>query len=165
MYITVVPPLREIEKGINISYTTEYAIQKNFLLPSKRFTWIMGGWGPCSASCGGGRRQKTTACWDTKYEKVVKRTLCSLLQKPKLESGKCNTFGCSIQWIAGEWEPCTTSCGNNGVQHRELYCVPNSVLNEILFKHNGTTKYPWVHMVNPNKCSGMKPSSERPLLR
>ncbi|KAJ8983287.1 hypothetical protein NQ317_010537 [Molorchus minor] len=138
MVILIVVPKIHVGLGINITYRMEYSIHKDFLAPSKRFTWIMGGWGPCSASCGRGRRQKTVACWDNTNNK------------------------CNFQWIAGEWEPCTTSCGINGIQSRELYCVPNSVLNEMLFKNNGTIiKYPWIHMVNPKKCSGLKPTSVR----
>lgn len=69
---------------------------------------------------------------------------------------------CNFQWIAGEWEPCSKTCGLNGVQFRELYCVPNHVLNVILFKHNGTVmKDPWKHMVNPAKCPDTKPISMR----
>lgn len=89
----MVVPVREIDVGINISSNTEYSIHKSYLAPSKRFVWILGGWGPCSASCGGGHRQQTTACWDNKHNKVVKRTYCSLLVKPKLSSERCNTFG------------------------------------------------------------------------
>ncbi|XP_018568687.1 A disintegrin and metalloproteinase with thrombospondin motifs 3 [Anoplophora glabripennis] len=163
--ILMVVPVREIKSGMNISATTEYSIDKNFLTPSKRFVWIMGGWGPCTATCGGGQRQKTTACWDNKYNKVVKRTYCSLLLKPKLSSERCNTFGCNFQWIAGEWEPCTKSCGTIGMQSRELYCVPSSVLNEALFKYNGVVTNPWLNMVNPKKCPGIKPPPQRPCNR
>lgn len=86
-------PVAEIDSGINIFSNTEYSIHKSHLTPSKRFVWIMGGWGPCSASCGGGHKQQTTACWDNKHNKFAKRTYCSLLVKPKLASERCNTFG------------------------------------------------------------------------
>lgn len=52
----------------------------------------MGGWGPCSASCGGGRRVKTIACFDKQNRKIVPRRRCYLIQKPHLDSEKCNTF-------------------------------------------------------------------------
>ncbi|CAG9864125.1 unnamed protein product [Phyllotreta striolata] len=145
----------ELHLGINVSYSTEYSIHKDHLVPSKRFVWIPGGWGPCSASCGGGRRQKTAACFDNDAHRVVRRSECALSQKPKLETDACNTFSCDFEWFAGDWEPCSASCGTLGVQHREVYCLPNSVLVET----NGTVDRPWRYMVNPSRCGEGKPMS------
>ncbi|XP_019875502.2 A disintegrin and metalloproteinase with thrombospondin motifs 2 [Aethina tumida] len=162
MMLLLYSPLSTVNAGLNVSLSVEYTIHKGDLKPSSRFSWILGGWGPCSASCGGGKRQKTAACWDNSGRKVVRRKFCSLLDKPALDTQSCNTFECNFQWIAGEWEPCSKTCGLHGVQFRELYCVPNHVLNVILFKHNGTVmKDPWKHMVNPAKCPDTKPISMR----
>lgn len=162
MIILLFAPLSEIQTGLYVSAQTEYAIHKNFLIPSKRYVWIKGGWGPCSASCGGGRRQRTVACWDNLNDKLVRRKFCSLVQKPSVDTEKCNTFDCNFEWVAGEWEPCSTTCGTSGIQYRELYCLPKSVLTK-LNRHNGnaTLKSPWKYMVSPNKCSGMAPQSMR----
>ena len=27
---------------------------------------------------------------------------------------------CDMEWVAGDWEPCTTSCGKDGTRHREV---------------------------------------------
>ena len=27
---------------------------------------------------------------------------------------------CDMEWVAGDWEPCTTSCGKNGTRQREV---------------------------------------------
>ncbi|XP_056648207.1 A disintegrin and metalloproteinase with thrombospondin motifs 3-like isoform X4 [Diorhabda sublineata] len=154
--VQIVVDKSDLRLGINISYSTEYSIHKDYLLPSSRFVWILGGWGPCSVSCEGGRRQRTAACFDNNNNKIVKRTHCSLFQKPKLDIESCNTFSCSFKWVPGEWEPCTTSCGTLGVQHREIYCLPGSVLEST----NSTIKNPWRFMVNPIRCDGdTKPSS------
>ncbi|XP_056648197.1 A disintegrin and metalloproteinase with thrombospondin motifs 2-like isoform X3 [Diorhabda sublineata] len=156
MVVLIVVDKSDLRLGINISYSTEYSIHKDYLLPSSRFVWILGGWGPCSVSCEGGRRQRTAACFDNNNNKIVKRTHCSLFQKPKLDIESCNTFSCSFKWVPGEWEPCTTSCGTLGVQHREIYCLPGSVLEST----NSTIKNPWRFMVNPIRCDGdTKPSS------
>ncbi|CAG9838524.1 unnamed protein product [Diabrotica balteata] len=150
MVVLMMVPKSELRLGMNISYSTEYSIHKDQLLPSSRYVWVLGGWGPCSASCGGGRRQRTAACFDNNIKKIVKRTFCSLWQRPKLDFEKCNTFSCSFTWVPGQWEPCTTSCGTLGVQHRETYCLSQSVLADL--KGNITT--PWRYMANPNRCSG-----------
>ena len=51
------------------------------------------------------------------------------------EKKRCNTFrsgfqnlalypqflhSCDMEWVAGDWEPCTTSCGKNGTRQREV---------------------------------------------
>ncbi|CAH1108058.1 unnamed protein product, partial [Psylliodes chrysocephalus] len=157
MVVLVIVSKTELRLGINISYSTEFSIQKDDLIPSKRFVWIAGGWGPCSTSCGGGKRQRTAACFDNNTNKVVKRSECALIQKPKLEFEMCNTFSCNFKWFTAEWEPCSTSCGTLGVQHREIYCLPNSVIEET----NGTISQPWRYMANPNRCGGIKSVSMR----
>ncbi|KAK4883298.1 hypothetical protein RN001_006617 [Aquatica leii] len=153
----------EVNMGLNVSVTTQYYIQqgqKNF---SSRFDWILGGWGPCSASCGGGKRQKTIACWDKNQKKIVRRKFCSLLLKPNVPSEICNTFSCNFHWITGEWEPCTVTCGSYGKQHRELYCVPKSAFAENV--NNSNLDKPWRYMVNPTKCAGIRPINVRPCYR
>lgn len=62
----------------------------------------------------------------------------------------------------GQWEPCSATCGTKGVQHREIYCVPKSVLTKLSFRHNGTVlDQPWKYMVNPNRCFDMSPLTEQ----
>lgn len=31
---------------------------------------------------------------------------------------------CNFAWAAGEWEECSATCGERGVQERQLFCVP-----------------------------------------
>lgn len=95
LIIQMYTPKRIIDIGIDISSWFEYFAHNDSLNASKRFTWILGGWGPCSVSCGGGRRQRTAACWDNQHEKIVRKKHCSLASKPFLASEKCNTF----RWI------------------------------------------------------------------
>lgn len=92
LILKVYAPISEIEEGLNVSLRSEYIINKDVSVSSTRFKWILGGWGPCSVSCGGGRRQKTVACWDNHIQKLVRRKHCSLMTKPTLTTEKCNTF-------------------------------------------------------------------------
>ncbi|XP_030754614.1 A disintegrin and metalloproteinase with thrombospondin motifs 2-like isoform X1 [Sitophilus oryzae] len=158
--IMLISSEKNISNKINITYNTQYSIQKDFLLPSKRFVWIMGGWGPCSASCGGGRRQKTVACWDNQQDKLVKRKYCSLIQKPVTEVESCNKFGCDFKWVPGDWEPCSQTCGSNGLQYREIYCVPESLFGTVS-NISAILANPWKYMVNPTKCAKNKPADVR----
>lgn len=157
--ILVVTSEKQVTKGITLSYNTKYTIHKDFLTPSKRFVWILGGWGPCSSSCGGGKRQKTVACWDNHNNKLVRRKFCSLLQKPATDVELCNTFSCNFKWVPGKWEPCSATCGISGIQFRELYCVPSSIIS---YAENDD---PWKYMVNPRKCTGHQPTTVRPCNR
>lgn len=166
MVVLLYSPKSEVNMGLNISLSTEYYIHKNSLNASNRFHWILGGWGPCSASCGGGRRQKTIACWDEQNKKIVRRKFCSLVLKPTLPTEICNTYSCNFHWITGEWESCSVTCGSYGTQSRELYCVPKSVMNAVWNKSdNSPIDKPWRYMVNPNKCAGIRPISVRPCYR
>ncbi|KAF4519901.1 hypothetical protein B566_EDAN008277 [Ephemera danica] len=48
------------------------------------YRWDIGGWGPCSASCGGvGQQQRTIACRQKLTEKIVPRKHCSLVSRPR----------------------------------------------------------------------------------
>lgn len=92
-------------------------------------------WAGCSAI--------KNAIAELKESDVVKKTLC------------CS---CNFLWIAGEWEPCSATCGTTGVQNRELYCVPQSILNAVVYSNNDTVlQEPWRYMVSPAKCPGAKP--------
>ncbi|KAF5303503.1 hypothetical protein FQR65_LT08202 [Abscondita terminalis] len=163
MVFLLYAPKSEVSMGLNVSITSQYFIQQGMIDSSSRFHWIQGGWGPCSASCGGGRRQKTIACWDDKNKKIVRRKFCSLILKPNVPSEICNTFSCNFHWITGEWEPCTVTCGSYGKQHRELYCVPKSAITNNA--NNTSFEKPWRFMVTPTKCAGIRPISVRPCYR
>ncbi|KAH1022499.1 hypothetical protein HUJ04_011892 [Dendroctonus ponderosae] len=141
-------------KGINVSANSQYSIHKDYMVPSTKFIWIIGGWGPCSRSCGGGKRQKTAACWDNQNAKLVKRKFCSLLEKPAMETETCNNFGCEFQWVAGGWEPCSATCGSLGMQSREVYCVPSA-------KSQGELEEVWRYMVSPRRCISSPPATSK----
>lgn len=75
---------------------------------------------------------------------------------------KTIAFRCDFEWVVGEWEPCSATCGTKGVQHREIYCVPKSVLNKFAKRRNATVLVePWKFMVNPKRCFDMSPLTEQ----
>lgn len=75
---------------MNVKYS--YLIPKLNSVGTGRYVWQLGGFGPCSASCGGGKRQRTVACKDTIKNILVPRRFCPLSDKPILDIQECNTF-------------------------------------------------------------------------
>ncbi|XP_017773383.1 PREDICTED: A disintegrin and metalloproteinase with thrombospondin motifs 3-like [Nicrophorus vespilloides] len=153
----------QVDMGLNISLVSEYYVHRNMSDANIKYKWIIGNWGPCTKTCGGGKRYKTKACSDIFSGKIVPRRFCSISTKPITESQKCNVFSCNFVWYPGMWEPCSAMCGSSGIQMRELYCLPQSMLEEAT---NGSNKdEPWRFMVKPDKCGDLKPNQQRQCYR
>ncbi|VVC96306.1 unnamed protein product [Leptidea sinapis] len=87
----------------------------NFSTPATRSRPMEYRWqserGPCSVSCGGGFR--------------VVRVRCARGQQcAPTRHERCNMHSCEFKWAGGEWEECSATCGADGVQERQLFCVP-----------------------------------------
>ena len=85
-----------------------------------------------------------SSCVDRLTGKRIRKKLCGpKSERPVGRKRKCNEFPCDFQWVADKWEHCTTSCGMNGVQSRQIYCVPSA---------QNITDQLWAHLVDPKKC-------------
>ena len=76
-------------------------------------SWIIGDWGNCSESCGGGTQYRSITCPSGK--------VC-LGTKP-VTSQACNTQACALKvanWVTGSWSSCSATC--NGSQRRSVTC-------------------------------------------
>uniref|UniRef100_A0A8D0GRT1 ADAM metallopeptidase with thrombospondin type 1 motif 20 n=1 Tax=Sphenodon punctatus TaxID=8508 RepID=A0A8D0GRT1_SPHPU len=80
--------------------------------------WRYGSWTPCSATCGKGNRARYVSCRDA-HGGVSEELSCVHLPRPA-EISSC--FSPCGEWQAGNWSPCTVTCGN-GVITREVICV------------------------------------------
>ena len=84
------------------------------------------------------------SCVDKTTGKRIRKKQCGpKSNRPVGRKRRCNTFPCDFHWVADKWEYCTTSCGLNGVQSRQIYCIPS--------KENITDQL-WAHLVDPKKC-------------
>ncbi|KAG6455430.1 hypothetical protein O3G_MSEX009198 [Manduca sexta] len=97
--------------------------------------------GPCSATCGGGLR--------------IVRARCPRDQNcPPARYEPCNTHSCEFVWSPGEWEECSATCGDDGVQERQLFCVPANVsitsLREVI-----------KNSVSPALCPSSRPDRQQ----
>ncbi|XP_062867386.1 A disintegrin and metalloproteinase with thrombospondin motifs 2 [Trichomycterus rosablanca] len=88
------------------------------------FEWALKKWSHCSKPCGGGKQYTRFGCRRKSDGKMVHRTFCSSIPKPRAISRACNQKQCSEPiWVAGDWEECTKSCGKTGIQTRPVRCV------------------------------------------
>uniref|UniRef100_A0A672ZSK0 ADAM metallopeptidase with thrombospondin type 1 motif 20 n=1 Tax=Sphaeramia orbicularis TaxID=375764 RepID=A0A672ZSK0_9TELE len=79
--------------------------------------WRYGSWTACSVSCGKGKRARYVSCRDAQGG-VADESYCAHLPRPP-ESSSC--FSPCGQWRAGEWSPCSVTCGT-GRTTRQVVC-------------------------------------------
>ncbi|XP_072231244.1 A disintegrin and metalloproteinase with thrombospondin motifs 2-like [Leuresthes tenuis] len=91
------------------------------------YEWALKKWSHCSKACGGGRQYTRFGCRRKADGKMVHRTFCSNINKPRAISRKCNAETCrSPRWLTGGWEACSASCGQTGWQRRWVSCQQES---------------------------------------
>lgn len=77
------------KRGLTIITVLKHVVNRNDERPKNKYTWIVGGWGPCSVACGKGNRYKTIACKNEQTGKLVLRRKCTAANKPTLISEQC----------------------------------------------------------------------------
>ncbi|POI30778.1 hypothetical protein CIB84_005471, partial [Bambusicola thoracicus] len=112
--------------GAKISLTYKYMIHEDSLNvdnnnvleeDSVSYEWALKKWSQCSRPCGGGFQFTKYGCRRKTDHKMVHRSYCELIPKPKPIRRVCNLQECSQPiWVTGEWEPCSKSCGKTGYQ-------------------------------------------------
>ncbi|XP_017575770.2 A disintegrin and metalloproteinase with thrombospondin motifs 2 isoform X1 [Pygocentrus nattereri] len=113
------------------------------------FEWALKKWSHCSKPCGGGKQYTRFGCRRKSDGKMVHRTLCANIAKPRAISRACNQKQCSEPvWVTGEWEECSKSCGKTGTQTRPVRCVRP--------QPDGTQK-----TINSKYCNDDRPEGRR----
>ncbi|XP_054016241.1 A disintegrin and metalloproteinase with thrombospondin motifs 3-like isoform X1 [Hylaeus anthracinus] len=148
--ILLLVPRNIAEQGMSVAVSLQYFLNRDERNAKDRYVWLFGGWSFCSASCGGGTRQKMIVCKDEETGRIVSRRKCPLTTKPSQEIEKCNVFRCSFKWIIGPWEGCSATCGSFGIQLRQIYCVQSEFNGTNVNKHNELEVYRT--MVQPSIC-------------
>lgn len=100
------------------------SLESNLLTEDAIFyEWALKRWSHCSKPCGGGKQYTRFGCRRKADGKMVPRTFCSNINKPRAISRNCNSNACSPpRWATGEWETCSASCGQTGWQRRWVSC-------------------------------------------
>uniref|UniRef100_A0A915JPK7 Papilin n=1 Tax=Romanomermis culicivorax TaxID=13658 RepID=A0A915JPK7_ROMCU len=96
----------------------EYTLPLDETLP---YHYVVDAWEPCSATCGKGIQSRKMTCVDKASQQPVSDDLCSNSSIPETNR-TCNSIDCETEWFASEWEQCSSTCGDSGVQYRVVYC-------------------------------------------
>ncbi|XP_033619477.1 A disintegrin and metalloproteinase with thrombospondin motifs 20 isoform X5 [Fukomys damarensis] len=80
--------------------------------------WRHGSWTPCSVTCGRGNQARYVSCRDA-HNEIADESYCAHLPRPA-EMYAC--FSPCGEWQAGNWSPCSASCGH-GKTTRQVSCV------------------------------------------
>ncbi|KAH7730490.1 thrombospondin [Aphelenchoides avenae] len=128
--LTARGPLKE-ELTVALLYqrgagSKDSAIKYEFSIPLDQdvpYLYKPGEWSSCSVTCGKGVQTRTPFCIDTTNQQRVDDNLCdeNNATKPEVEK-PCQTVDCEAEWFEGDWEECSQSCGNTGLQYRIVYC-------------------------------------------
>ncbi|XP_020837622.1 A disintegrin and metalloproteinase with thrombospondin motifs 13 isoform X1 [Phascolarctos cinereus] len=123
------PTQEDIEIQVYRKYGNEYGnltspeITFSYFKPKQQQAWV---WavvhGACSVSCGEGLRQVSYSCFDQAQDKWTDDVYCGGTMKPLSWEELCVPGPCPPHWAAGDFGPCSTTCGG-GVRERTISCV------------------------------------------
>ncbi|XP_053322587.1 SCO-spondin-like [Spea bombifrons] len=126
-------------------------------------------WGPCSVSCGGGRRQRGRTC----LQKSPEGAPCG---DETRETEECNGIPCPADCVLSEWSPwsdCSLSCGGGISERNRTVLVPAEpgghecptplILHRSCNLHNCTPECPGGQVYSdcanscPRSCADLQP--------
>ncbi len=101
----------------------------------------------------------TSSCVDKLSGRRIRKKLCGpKSSRPSGKTRRCNTFSCNFEWASDRWEPCTHTCGSQGLRIRQTHCLPTNVSNlSGNLSTSGEVVQMWTKLVDPRKCPGDRP--------
>ncbi|XP_032364423.1 A disintegrin and metalloproteinase with thrombospondin motifs 2, partial [Etheostoma spectabile] len=139
------------------------------------YEWALKKWSACSKPCGGGKQYTRFGCRRKADGKMVPRTFCSNVNKPRAISRGCNSDACSSpRWVSGPWDDCSASCGQTGWQRRWVSCQQASTTGQSTTGQSSTGQSATgqsatgqsstgqqTRSVNSKLCGGERPEGKR----
>ncbi|KAF6076482.1 ADAM metallopeptidase with thrombospondin type 1 motif 7 [Phyllostomus discolor] len=114
--------IQEGNPGVSYEYTIHRAADPHGLGLSPEFSWTYGPWTKCTVTCGTGMQRQSAYC--TKWQAgPVDDRYCDPVGRPDDRQRKCSEEPCPARWWAGEWQPCSRSCGPGGLSRRAVLCI------------------------------------------
>lgn len=111
--------LQDRNVGIKYQYSIPEAQAK--IAEPDSYSWTHTDFGPCSSSCGGGYQSRDVMCNSRLTLAQVDDSLCDPNIKPANRQ-KCGQGECPARWSDSEWSKCSSPCGEEGNQTREIHC-------------------------------------------
>ncbi|XP_074187410.1 A disintegrin and metalloproteinase with thrombospondin motifs 13 isoform X3 [Rhinolophus sinicus] len=123
------PTQEDMEIQVYRRYGEEYGaltrpdITFTYFRPKQRQAWAWAAVrGSCSVSCGAGLRWVTYRCQDQARNKWMEAARCRGSPQPAAWPEPCAPGPCPPYWAAGDFGPCSASCGG-GLRERTVRCV------------------------------------------
>lgn len=120
---------QETNPGVRFEYTVRRDLDHENEIQPPEFFWRYGLWTECSATCGGGVQRQIVHCLE-KIAGIVEEQYCDLLTRPDDRQRSCHPEPCPARWWVGEWQGCSTSCGEAGTMRRTTLCIQSVGLDE-----------------------------------
>ncbi|XP_028614761.1 A disintegrin and metalloproteinase with thrombospondin motifs 7 isoform X2 [Grammomys surdaster] len=118
---------QEKNPGVHYQYTIQRDSHDGVQPPE--FSWHYGPWTKCTVTCGTGVQKQSLYCMERRAG-VVTEEHCDPLNRPVDRQRKCSEEPCPPRWWAGEWQPCSRSCGPEGLSRRAVFCIRSIGLDE-----------------------------------
>nr|XP_012593841.1 A disintegrin and metalloproteinase with thrombospondin motifs 7 [Microcebus murinus] len=120
---------QESNPGVRYEYTIQREAHGGGQARPPEFSWHHGPWTPCTVTCGTGVQRQSVYCAERQAGPVDEEH-CDPLGRPDDRQRRCSEEPCPARWWAGEWQPCSRSCGPQGVSRRAVLCVRSVGLDE-----------------------------------
>ncbi|XP_029399244.1 A disintegrin and metalloproteinase with thrombospondin motifs 7 isoform X2 [Mus pahari] len=118
---------QEKNPGVHYQYTIQRDSHDQVRPPE--FSWHYGPWSKCTVTCGTGVQRQSLYCME-RQAGVVAEEYCNTLNRPDERQRKCSEEPCPPRWWVGEWQPCSRSCGPEGLSRRAVFCIRSVGLDE-----------------------------------
>ncbi|XP_041031299.1 A disintegrin and metalloproteinase with thrombospondin motifs 7 [Carcharodon carcharias] len=120
---------QEANPGVRFEYTVRRDLDHENEIQPPEFFWRYGLWTECTATCGGGVQRQIVHCLE-KIAGIVEEQYCDLVTRPDDRQRSCHPEPCPARWWVGEWQTCSSSCGETGIMKRTALCIQSVGLDE-----------------------------------
>jgi len=119
--------------------------------PCATYSWQIGTFGTCSATCGGGTQTRAVSCVQDGTTTIVDASLCA--GPPPATTQTCNTQACpTYAWQTGAFGTCSATCGG-GTQTRSVTCVQSGTTTVVADSFCPATKPATQQTCNTQPCT------------
>uniref|UniRef100_A0A8D0L0W6 ADAM metallopeptidase with thrombospondin type 1 motif 7 n=1 Tax=Sphenodon punctatus TaxID=8508 RepID=A0A8D0L0W6_SPHPU len=120
---------QEKNPGVRYEYTIRRESDHESGIQPAEFFWRYGSWTKCTATCGTGVQRQIVYCME-KAAGLVEERFCDTISRPDDKQKKCSEEPCPARFWVGEWQRCSTSCGDAGLMKRTVLCIQSVGLDE-----------------------------------